>query len=74
MLLLLLTFPLPIGKFMVADEISKYRGMGGVRIEEVFVVTDGGCEVISDLPRTVEEVEAFMSNPEPSDIPFLDTF
>ena len=41
---------IPSGHFMVSSEIAKYRGMGGVRIEEVFVVTEGGCEVIRYAP------------------------
>ena len=32
-----------------------------VRIEENVVVTDDGCEVLSDVPRTVEEIEDWMS-------------
>ena len=35
-------------------------------------MTEEGCEVISDVPRTVSEIEAYMKNPPPSDIPFLD--
>jgi len=62
------------GKFMVRSEIDKYRGIGGVRVEEVFIVTSDGCEIISDVPRTVTEIEAYMKNPPPSDIPFLDAF
>jgi Xaa-Pro dipeptidase len=34
--------------------------VGGVRIEDVFRVTDDGYEILSDCPRTTEEVEACM--------------
>lgn len=34
----------------------------GIRIEEDVLVTEAGCEVLSkDIPKTVEEIEAFMS-------------
>ena len=47
--------------FLVADRINDYRGFGGVRIEEVVIVTETGMEVISNVPRTVEDVESWMS-------------
>lgn len=35
----------------------------GIRIEDTLVVTKDGCEVLSgNIPKTVEEIEAFMSN------------
>ena len=37
-------------------------------------MTTDGCEVISDVPRTVTEIEEYMKNPPPDDIPFLDSF
>ena len=36
--------------------------MGGVRLEDVFIVRKTHVEKISNLPRTVEEVEAFLAS------------
>lgn len=44
------------------DKVEEYRReVGGVRIEDVFVVTDTGCKNLSDnLPKTVFAIETTM--------------
>eukprot|EP00735_Rhodelphis_limneticus_P006109 TRINITY_DN18469_c0_g1::TRINITY_DN18469_c0_g1_i1::g.2787::m.2787 TRINITY_DN18469_c0_g1::TRINITY_DN18469_c0_g1_i1::g.2787 ORF type:complete len:517 (-),score=164.48,sp/P12955/PEPD_HUMAN/36.75/3e-81,Peptidase_M24/PF00557.19/1.6e-54,AMP_N/PF05195.11/3.8e-24,AMP_N/PF05195.11/1.5e+03 TRINITY_DN18469_c0_g1_i1:396-1913(-) len=43
-------------------EIEKYMDFGGVRIEDVILVTEDSYENVSNnMPRTVEEIEAFMA-------------
>ncbi|XP_064640469.1 xaa-Pro dipeptidase-like [Lineus longissimus] len=49
-------------KFLVAEEINKFRGMGGVRIEDCITVTETGAENFVDVPRTVEEIEQLMAS------------
>ncbi|XP_055352221.1 xaa-Pro dipeptidase-like [Paramacrobiotus metropolitanus] len=49
------------GKFLVADMIKRFRGFGGVRIEDDIIVTQHGMELLTDVPRTVDEIEAFMA-------------
>ncbi|VDO80461.1 unnamed protein product [Haemonchus placei] len=56
-----------LAKYMVKTEIDKYRGQGGVRIEDDVVIWEKGNENMSDVPRTVEEIEHFMASEEFSD-------
>ena len=48
-------------RFMVPERINEFRGTGGVRIEDDIIVTETGAELMSIVPRTVEEVEAWMA-------------
>ena len=50
-----------ISRFLVADRINQFRGTGGVRIEDDILVTETGAELMSIVPRTVEEIEAWMA-------------
>jgi Xaa-Pro dipeptidase len=51
-------------KFLNNDVLARFRGFGGVRLEDVVVVRDaaqGGAESLSTCPRTVAEIEAVMA-------------
>jgi Xaa-Pro dipeptidase len=48
--------------------VQEFRGFGGVRIEEDVAVTSSGCEVLSIVPRTIEEIETWMEGKQPESI------
>jgi len=47
-------------KYINNDVLKRFRNFGGVRLENDVLVTKDGCEVLSVVPRTVEEIEAWM--------------
>jgi Xaa-Pro dipeptidase len=58
---------LPIeSKYVNIDKAREYqKEVSGVRIEDVVLITETGCENLSaDLPRTVEEIELCMRKEE----------
>ena len=50
-----------LSKYLNIEELEKYRGFGGVRIEDDVMVEDDYVESYqAELPRTVEEIEEYM--------------
>ncbi|KAJ8719684.1 hypothetical protein PYW08_011859 [Mythimna loreyi] len=49
-------------KFFNWDKVDKFRGFGGVRIEDDVLITDAGVENFTFVPRTVAEIEEHMAN------------
>lgn len=41
--------------------LERYIPVGGVRIEDVVVVRENGCENLTTVPREVEAIEAICS-------------
>uniref|UniRef100_A0AAQ5ZFF0 Xaa-Pro dipeptidase n=1 Tax=Amphiprion ocellaris TaxID=80972 RepID=A0AAQ5ZFF0_AMPOC len=48
--------------FINNQVLARFRGFGGVRIEDDIAVTADGIELLTCVPRTVEEIEAFMAD------------
>lgn len=48
-------------QFLVPDVIQRFRGFGGVRIEDDIFITKDGNIVLSKVPRTVQEIEDWMA-------------
>lgn len=49
------------GKLLNAERLNEFRGFGGVRLEDVVLVTETGVENLTTCPRTVEEVESVLN-------------
>lgn len=48
----------PYRQYLVPEVIARFRGFGGVRLEDVVLVTVTGVDNLTLCPRTVSEVEA----------------
>uniref|UniRef100_A0A7S3ND60 Xaa-Pro dipeptidase n=1 Tax=Aureoumbra lagunensis TaxID=44058 RepID=A0A7S3ND60_9STRA len=58
-------------RFFVPHVLSRFRGFGGVRLEDVVLITNAGLSNLTLCPRTIDEVEGVMSGslewPPPTD-------
>ena len=52
-----------LSKYINIEELEKYRGFGGVRIEDDVMIGEDSVESYQKvLPRTIKEIEDFMKN------------
>ena len=47
-------------RFLVPDVLQRFLRFGGVRIEDDVVITETGLELLTDVPRSVQEIESLM--------------
>lgn len=50
-----------LSKFLVPEVISRFRGSGGVRIEDDVLITEDGAVNLTKVPRTVQEIEDWIA-------------
>jgi len=48
-------------KYLNKEVLDRFRGFGGVRIEDVVAVTEEGADNFTTCPRTVTEIESVLS-------------
>ena len=48
-------------QFINPEVLERFRGFGGVRLEDDVIITGDGCENMTNCPRTVEDVENVMN-------------
>jgi len=48
-------------KFLVAEKIQKFLNFGGIRLEDDVIVTKDGIENMTQIPRQVHEIEAWIA-------------
>ena len=51
-----------LADFIIYDEVKKYKGFGGIRIEDNVHITDSGHEILGpNIPKTISEIESCMA-------------
>jgi Xaa-Pro dipeptidase len=49
-------------KFLNKEKITSLLNFGGIRIEDNIIITEEGCENLTDVPKERDEIEDFMAS------------
>lgn len=49
------------GKYINVDALNKYKSVGGVRIEDNLVITEGAPINLTTVPKEIDDIEALMA-------------
>jgi len=50
-------------RYIVEEVMARFRTFGGVRIEDNILILDDGIDCLTNVPRTVEDIEEVMRKP-----------
>ena len=50
-----------LSQFIVKEKLDRFHEFGGVRIESDVIITANGVEVMTEVPRTVGDIEIWMN-------------
>ncbi|KAI8086706.1 peptidase M24, structural domain-containing protein [Halteromyces radiatus] len=50
------------GKYINVDVLNKYKSVGGVRIEDNIIVTEGAPINLTTVPKEIDQIEALMAS------------
>ncbi|XP_065165841.1 xaa-Pro dipeptidase-like [Atheta coriaria] len=48
-------------KFINKEQVERFRGTGGMRIEDDVLITEDGCVIWTKIPRIVQEIEDWIA-------------
>ncbi|CAD5117906.1 DgyrCDS6651 [Dimorphilus gyrociliatus] len=48
-------------RFIIAERVNHFRNFGGVRIEDDIIITATGVELLTNVPREIEDIERLMA-------------
>lgn len=49
-------------KYLNGPELEKMFNFGGIRIEDNLIITEDGCENLTDVPKEIKEIEELMKS------------
>ena len=57
--------------YLMMDKLKEFKNFGGIRIEDDVYIKADGCERLTTLPRTIEQIESCMKGGDWKSLPDL---